>query len=119
LFDRHRSTDAGAIPERSITGRSWHWKVSQEFYRGLAKGAIDAVNAGQQKELSAAYRYRADTRPGTFNGQRYDGVMRDVAGNHVALVREGRADSDVVVGDAAIPSRFFERFPDARRIGAV
>jgi hypothetical protein len=84
-----------------------------------AKGAIDAVNSGRQKELSAAYRYRADMRPGVHQGQRYDGVMRDIVGNHVALVSQGRAGSDVVVGDAAIQSRFYERFPQARRIGAV
>ncbi|MCV5420626.1 DUF2213 domain-containing protein, partial [Escherichia coli] len=30
----------------------------------------------------------------------YDGVMRDIVGNHVALVTEGRAGSDVVVGDS-------------------
>jgi hypothetical protein len=84
-----------------------------------AKGAIDKINCGHQKELSAAYRYRADMRPGTYQGQRYDGVMRDLVGNHVALVREGRAGSDVVVGDAAIQSRFYERVPNARRIVAV
>ena len=41
--------------------------------------------------------------PGTYEGEPYHGVMRDIVGNHVALVREGRAGSDVVVGDAAIP----------------
>jgi len=64
-----------------------------------ARDAIDAVEGGIQKELSSAYRYRADMTPGTFNGEQYDGVMRDIVGNHVALVREGRAGPDVVVGD--------------------
>ena len=67
-----------------------------------AQGAIDAVEAETQKELSSAYRYRADMTPGIANGQKYDGVMRDIIGNHVALVQEGRAGPDVVVGDAAI-----------------
>src|SRR6202012_2673760 len=31
---------------------------------------------------------------------RYDGVMRDIVGNHVALVEEGRAGPDVMVGDS-------------------
>src|SRR5262249_21805840 len=32
----------------------------------------------------------------------YDGVMRNLRGNHVALVEDGRAGDDVVVGDAAL-----------------
>jgi hypothetical protein len=68
-----------------------------------AKDFIDAVESGTQKELSSAYRYRADMTPGNYNGAEYDGVMRDIIGNHVALVREGRAGSDVIVGDSALP----------------
>lgn len=63
--------------------------------------AIGLVNSGEQKELSSAYRYRADMTPGkTPDGEAYDGVMRDIIGNHVALVREGRAGPDVIVGDS-------------------
>jgi hypothetical protein len=66
------------------------------------QGAIDDIEAEIKKELSSAYRYRADMTPGTYEGEAYDGVMRDLVGNHVALVKEGRAGPDVVVGDAAI-----------------
>lgn len=62
--------------------------------------AISAIESEQQKELSCAYRYTPDMTPGSFEGQSYDGVMRDIVGNHVALVKEGRAGSDVVVGDS-------------------
>lgn len=62
---------------------------------------IDAIENESQKELSSAYRYRADMSPGTSpQGEKFDGVMRDIKGNHVALVKEGRAGSDVVVGDS-------------------
>lgn len=64
-----------------------------------AKG-VKAIESERQKELSSAYRYRADMTPGYFNGEPYDGVMRDIIGNHVALVEEGRAGPDVVVGDS-------------------
>jgi len=64
------------------------------------KDAINLIQREEQKELSCAYRYRADMTPGTFEGQYYDGVMRDIEGNHVALVEEGRAGHDVVVGDS-------------------
>ena len=65
-----------------------------------AKKYIGAIESGRQKELSSAYRYRADMTPGVYQGQSYDGVMRDIVGNHVALVKEGRAGPDVVVGDS-------------------
>lgn len=61
--------------------------------------AIDVVESEEQKELSPAYHYRPDMISGTFNGVDYDGVMRDIVFNHVALVTEGRQGPDVVVGD--------------------
>ena len=60
---------------------------------------IEQIEADLKKELSCGYRYRADMTPGTYEGEAYDGVMREIVGNHVALVREGRAGPDVVVGD--------------------
>lgn len=64
--------------------------------------AIELIETDRQKELSSSYRYRADMTPGDVNGEAYDGVMRDIVANHVALVREGRAGPDVVVGDSAL-----------------
>jgi hypothetical protein len=52
--------------------------------------AIDAIESGDQRELSCGYSYRPIMRPGIFAGKRYDGVMRDIVGNHVALVESGR-----------------------------
>lgn len=65
-----------------------------------SKDDIDDIEKGVRKELSSAYRYRADMQPGIHEGDRYDGVMRDIVGNHVAVVKEGRAGPDVVVGDS-------------------
>lgn len=60
----------------------------------------DAIEADRKRELSCGYRYRADMTPGaTADGLQYDGVMREIMGNHVALVIEGRAGPDVMVGD--------------------
>jgi len=61
--------------------------------------AIDEIDAETKKEWSCGYYYVADMTPGTFGGLRYDGIMRNIVGNHVALVDEGRAGRDVVVGD--------------------
>lgn len=65
-----------------------------------SRDAIEAVEKELMKELSSSYRYRADMTPGSVDGVAFDGVMRDIVGNHVALVRDGRAGPDVVVGDS-------------------
>lgn len=54
------------------------------------------------KDLSCAYRYTPDMTAGTYEGLRYDGIMRNILGNHVALVKEGRAGPDVVIGDCRL-----------------
>lgn len=64
--------------------------------------AIRAVESGQYKELSCAYRYEPDFTAGEYEGKKYDFVMRNIRGNHVALVEEGRAGPDVVVADSAL-----------------
>lgn len=61
---------------------------------------IQKIESEEQKEISCAYRYTPDMTPGKFEGKEYDGVMRGIKGNHVALVAAGRAGADVVVGDA-------------------
>ncbi|KAA0117871.1 DUF2213 domain-containing protein [Methylobacterium sp. P1-11] len=62
--------------------------------------AIKAIEDETQKELSCGYGYTADMTSGTYEGVRYDGIMRNIRGNHVSLVAEGRAGKDVVVGDS-------------------
>jgi len=62
--------------------------------------AIDAVKDKSCAEISCSYRYRPDMTPGSLNGLLYDGVMRDLIANHVALVPLGRAGSDVMVADS-------------------
>lgn len=64
--------------------------------------AIDLINSGEMKELSCAYFFRPVFTPGKFKGMPFDFVMRDIQGNHVALVEEGRAGHDVAVADAQL-----------------
>lgn len=66
------------------------------FWAGIA---IDDIEDEVKKELSSAYSYDAVMEPGEYRGARYDGRMTNIAGNHVALVREGRAGPEVAVGD--------------------
>jgi hypothetical protein len=70
--------------------------------------AIAGVETDTVRELSASYRYRADMTPGMYEGQRYDGVMRDIQGNHVALVKAGRAGSDVMAADNELETTMTE-----------
>lgn len=64
--------------------------------------AIRAIENGKAREISCAYLYEPDFTSGEFEGQAYDFVMRNIRGNHIALVEEGRAGSDVVVADEQI-----------------
>lgn len=58
--------------------------------------AIDAIKRGDAREVSVGYRVKFDATPGvTPDGQRYDGVQREISGNHVAIVRKGRAGPEV------------------------
>lgn len=52
-----------------------------------------------KKELSVGYRCRYEKSSGKFDGQSYDFVMRDIRGNHLALVGDGRMGAEVAVLD--------------------
>lgn len=66
--------------------------------------AIAGIETEEQEELSSSYQYVADMTLGTTpDGEVYDGIMRDIVGNHVALVETGRAGSDVLVADSLPP----------------
>lgn len=85
--------------------------------------AIAGIETEEQCELSAGYRYEADMTPGvTPDGVAFDGVMRNLRGNHVALVEDGRAGSDVVVGDSNPKEKLMPRnkpAPLSRRAAAA
>lgn len=99
------------------TDASWTEPYLRNSLVIWARDAIDGVESEEQKELSSSYRYRADMTPGTYKGTPYDGVMRDIVFNHVALVKKGRAGPDVVVGDAALRPRWdLNRFTKEERM---
>ena len=52
-----------------------------------------------KKELSIGYRCLYDLVSGVYKGQRYDAIQRQIRGNHLALVEEGRSGHDVAVLD--------------------
>jgi uncharacterized protein len=64
------------------------------------QGYIDKVESGEQREISAAYRYDVVEEVGNYEGKPYTLKMTNIRGNHAALVEEGRAGSDVLVADS-------------------
>jgi len=55
-------------------------------------GAVARVKAGDLRQISCGYNVDYDPTPGsTPDGQRYDGVQRNIRGNHVALLPNGVA----------------------------
>jgi 8-oxo-dGTP pyrophosphatase MutT (NUDIX family) len=67
--------------------------------------ASQAVEAGDKSQLSAGYSYTADMTPGIHDGTPYDGVMRNIRGQHIAIVNEGRSGPDVRVEDSSIEDK--------------
>lgn len=64
--------------------------------------AIDLINDGLMRELSLCYHYEPDFTAGeTDDGKKYDFVMRNIRGQHLALVEEGRAGASCCVADSA------------------
>ena len=74
----------------------------EPYLRGNIKVFSDQL--GQQidegkTELSCGYRCKYDMTAGTYQGQHYDAVQRQIRGNHLSLVTEGRMGKDVAVLD--------------------
>ena len=81
-----------------------HSGTQVEFTDGFVHGtvtltdreAIEAVKRRDAVELSVGYRCDYDPTPGTApDGTRYDGVQRNISGNHLAVTRQARAGSEV------------------------
>lgn len=61
------------------------------------QSAIDEIESEEKRNLSCSYRYQYDPTPGTApNGMPFDGSMKAIAGNHVALVIEPRVPGSMV-----------------------
>lgn len=64
--------------------------VADLYIRDAA--AVERVKNGDLRHISCGYNVEFDPTPGTTpDGQRYDGVQRNIRGNHVALLPNGIA----------------------------
>jgi len=59
----------------------------------------DLISKGKT-ELSIGYRCLYEQKAGEYDGQKYDFIQRELRGNHLALVDEGRSGPDVAVLDS-------------------
>jgi hypothetical protein len=111
----HKAVSAQQPEQRLAVGSVYNTRFRSPYLvADLAVWTQDAVKKIEkrlQDQLSCGYRYRADMSPGVLQGQRYDGIMRDIRGNHVALVVEGRVGPDAVVPDELPRSLKHMRFP--------
>jgi hypothetical protein len=80
--------------------------------------AMANLIANGKKELSCGYRCRYEYSPGVYNGQEYQYVQRDIRGNHLALVENGRMGRDVAVLDHltfTIDSKEFQKMAEENK----
>lgn len=60
------------------------------------KETIDAIMRGDVREVSCGYKVDYTPEPGiTPDGQHYDGIQRNIRGNHVAIVNRARGGAQV------------------------
>jgi uncharacterized protein len=99
----HKAVNAQRPEQRLVVGTVHNARFRAPYLvADLAiwtREAVSAVESRQQEQLSCGYRYRADMSPGVLQGEAYDGIMRDIIANHLALVEEGRVGPDAIVPD--------------------
>ena len=105
FLDEHEMVGKGATPaeRKGVQGM-----IGEQVYfdppylRGnlkvLSNAALNLINGGKI-DLSPGYRSRYEFTSGNFEGEHYDVIQRDLRGNHLALVDEGRTGPDVSVQD--------------------
>lgn len=106
LLLQHTPVDA-LTPEKELTVGSIGTEFEFDEATGNVYGSlrvydqegIDYIESGKMEQLSAGYAYTADMTAGEYNGVSYDGIMRNIHGNHVAIVERGRIGNDAIVAD--------------------
>lgn len=79
-----------------------------------SKDAIDEIQSGKN-QLSNGYTFDLDMTPGTTaQGQAYDGVQRNIRGNHIAIVDAARCGSACRIADSQ-PNEGVTTMADALR----
>lgn len=87
-----------AVGDAQRIGRNGDFMMADLYVRSA--DGIDAMDGGKA-ELSNGYDFELDMTPGVApDGQAYDGVQRNIRGNHIALVDAARCGSACRVADS-------------------
>jgi hypothetical protein len=57
--------------------------------------SIQEVETGDKREVSCGYLCDLEMKPGSYQGQRYDAIQRNIRYNHVAICKTARGGSQV------------------------
>jgi hypothetical protein len=93
-------------PEKELTVGAIGSDISYEDGKLFAdltfwdEEAIALIDSEKMEQLSYSYYFDPVMTPGEFEGKHYDGVMRNIHGNHLALVERGRIGRDAVISDS-------------------
>lgn len=104
LLDEHVGVDVNNPQKELVAGScgtdaAWD---GERLWNSLVVWDADSIKgilSEQKRELSPSYRYDAVMTAGEWNGAKYDGIMTNIAFNHIALVEQGRQGPDVCVMD--------------------
>lgn len=106
FVDEHEWLGDGGTPaeKKGIQGTiGEHVYFDAPYLRGniriLSESVKNRINNGKI-ELSAGYSCAYEPSAGTFNGQHYDYIQKNIRANHLALVDKGRSGADVAVLDS-------------------
>ena len=89
--------DAGLITKDNVSDEGIGTILSEGYRDGddvraeIVIHDTDEMKHSRLKELSLGYNLDLDETPGTWHGQKYDAIQRNIRINHLALVREARA----------------------------
>jgi len=85
-----------------VTGENVYYDKDDGYLKSnlkvFTKKLLNLIEKGK-KELSIGYRCIYEKSHGIFDGIEYDYIQRNIRGNHLALVSEGRSGKDVAVLD--------------------
>lgn len=108
FVDEHHMIGDGAMPaeQKGVHGVIGEAVVFDDdtLYANIKVFSESLANLieGGKKELSCGYRCAYEFATGEYNGVKYEAIQRNIRGNHLALVEEGRMGKEVAVLDSMV-----------------
>lgn len=108
FVDEHHMVGDGAMPAEQkgvhgVIGENVYFE-GDTLYSNIKVFSESLANLieGGKRELSCGYRCLYEFASGEHNGVKYDAIQRNIRGNHLALVEEGRMGHEVAVLDSMV-----------------